>query len=55
MHPTSKIARTSSVIFTESTLPVRGPQKGWEAGYSVGRKIEMRTIILMITSLADYI
>jgi hypothetical protein len=55
MHPTSRIALPSSVSFTLPTLLGQGHQRGCMYGYDVGRRIEMRAITLMTTSLRDHI
>jgi hypothetical protein len=55
MHLISRIVRTRCVTFICSILPVPGLRKGWRGGYNVGRMTAIRTIILMITRLCNWI
>jgi hypothetical protein len=55
LHPTSRIALASSVSFTLPTLLGQGHQKGCMCRYNVGRRIEIRAINSMTTSLRGHI
>jgi hypothetical protein len=48
---TSRIAHISSAMFIRLIVAIQDLQEGWGHGYSVGRRTEMRRIILMKTSL----
>jgi hypothetical protein len=54
MRLTSRIARIELVSSIQPTLSAQGLLKRWESGYDVGKRIEIRAIILMITNQGDY-